>query len=170
MILGYLFTLINLPLIISRQLRFGSLNGRNFRNGKVNLFTGLQQEFFWLSLTVMLNGHPYSEVMLSKIIPPSKNTSRFSYCNGRNVTTSKGKRIQLSVDVTGTSFITGPTDSAFVGATHLSILTYIKCSNTFHNYVHIKTQVLKCCKTYLTFKFSICSFLNEWVVKIVYPL
>ena len=30
--------------------------------------------------------------MLSKIIPPSKNTSRLSYCNGRNVTTSKRKR------------------------------------------------------------------------------
>ena len=59
--------------------------------GKVNLLTGLQQEFIWLSLIVMLNGYPNWQVMLSKIIPPTKNTSRLSYCNGRNVTTSKGK-------------------------------------------------------------------------------
>ena len=59
--------------------------------GKVNLLTGFLQEFIWLSLTVMLNGYPHAQLLLSKIITPSKNTSRLSYCNGRNVTTSKGK-------------------------------------------------------------------------------
>ena len=62
-----------------------------FSWGKANLLTGLHLEFFWLSLIVMLNGHPHSQVMLSKIITPSKNTSRLSYSNGRNVATSKGK-------------------------------------------------------------------------------
>ena len=59
--------------------------------GKVNLLTGFLQEFIWLSLTVMLNGYPRAQLLLSKIITPSKNISRLSYCNGRNVTTSKGK-------------------------------------------------------------------------------
>ena len=71
---------------------FCSLNGRNFRNDKVNLFTGLHQEVFLFSLIVMLNRHPHSQAMLSKIeLPPSKNTSRSSCYNGRNVTTSKKK-------------------------------------------------------------------------------
>ena len=59
--------------------------------GKVNLLTGFLQEFIWLSLTVMLNGYPHAQLLLPKIKTPSKNTSRLSYCNGRNVTTSKGK-------------------------------------------------------------------------------
>ena len=63
----------------------------SFSWGKVNLLNGLHQEFIWLSLIVMLNGHAHSQVMSSKIITPSKNTSRLSYCNGWNVTTSKGK-------------------------------------------------------------------------------
>ena len=41
----------------------------------------------------MVNGHPHSQVILPDVeISPSKNTSRFSYCNGRNVITSKTKR------------------------------------------------------------------------------
>ena len=41
----------------------------------------------------MLNGHPHSQVILPNIeISPSKNTSRFSNCNGRNPITSKRKR------------------------------------------------------------------------------
>ena len=63
-----------------------------FSWGKVNLLTGLHRKFFLLSVIVILNGYPQSQVM-SEIIPPSKNTSRLSQYNIRNVTTtSKGKR------------------------------------------------------------------------------
>ena len=75
---------------------FCSLTGRHFRNGKINLLTGLGQEFFWLSL--MLNGHPHSQIMFSEIeIPPWKNASRLPYCNERNVTTSKGKKSSITI-------------------------------------------------------------------------
>ena len=141
----------------------------------------------------MLNGHPHSQVMLSEIeIPPSKNASRLSYCNGRNITTSKRKRNFLTIsgcywDFRQVSFYCGisnrqlmsSTNWAFVGATHSSTVTYIKCSDISHNHVPIKNtgitnfsylkmlrSIFKCSM----FKFSVVSFLNGRVVKIVYPL
>ena len=115
-----------------------------FSWGKVNLLTGLHQEFIWLSLIVMLNGHPHSQVMLSKIITPSKYTSRLSYCRERNVTTSKGKgkfyNYQwMFLGHSPGKFLLHYFPPATNRPNQIGTCWGHFSSNTFHNYVHIKS-------------------------------